>query len=246
MTGRVEGKIALVTAAAQGIGRAIAETLAAEGAKVFATDINGDILADLDGVDGIDTFVLDVLDNDQVAAAAARTGAVDVLVNCAGFVHHGTIQDCDEAAYDFSMDLNCKGAYRMIRAYLPGMLERGGGSIVNIASVASNISGIPNRFVYGVSKAALIGLSKSVARDYVTQGIRCNTICPGTVQSPSLEERINALPDPVEGRKAFIARQPMGRLGKPSEIAAAALYLASDESQFTTGLDLVIDGGLTL
>ncbi|MDH5356252.1 MAG: SDR family oxidoreductase [Gammaproteobacteria bacterium] len=233
----------MVTAAAQGIGRAIAEMFAREGAKVFATDINAEHLASLEGVE---TFLLDVLDPEASKAAAEKTGAVDILVNCSGFVHAGSILDCEDEDFDFSTDLNVKAAFRMIRAYLPGMLENNNGSIVNIASVASSIAGVPNRFIYGATKAGLIGLTKSVAKDYVARGVRCNAICPGTVQSPSLDERINALPDPVQGRKDFIARQPMGRLGTPDEIAYLAVYLASDESAFTTGDAIVIDGGMTL
>ena len=246
MTGRLEGKKAIVTAAAQGIGRAIAVAFAAEGAKVVATDINADKLAELDSVAGISTLVLDATDTNGVNAAAKNIGTVDVLANCTGFVHHGTILECDEKDFDFSMDLNVKAAYRMIRAFLPAMLAAGGGSIVNMASVASNIAGVPNRFIYGASKAGLIGLTKSVAKDFVTKGIRCNAICPGTVQSPSLDERINALADPVQAKKDFINRQPMGRLGKAEEIAAIAVHLASDESGFTTGIEYIVDGAMTL
>ncbi|MCK5444562.1 MAG: SDR family oxidoreductase [Rhodospirillaceae bacterium] len=246
MAGRLEGKKAIVTAAAQGIGRAIAEAFVREGATVTATDINAEKLAELDGVAGITTVTLDATDANAIKTVAAKVGVVDILVNCTGFVHHGTILECDEAAYDFSMELNAKAAYRMINAFLPGMVENGGGSIVNMASVASNIAGVPNRFIYTASKAALIGLTKSVAKDYVDKGVRCNAICPGTVQSPSLDDRINALPDPVQGRKDFIARQPMGRLGKAEEIAAIAVHLASDESGFTTGIEYIVDGGMTL
>ena len=246
MTGRLQGKKALVTAAAQGIGRAIAEKFAAEGASVLATDINMDVLSELDGVANVTTARLDVTDAENVKAVAAQAGALDALVNCAGFVHHGTILECDEADYDFSFDINVRGAYRMIRATLPGMLESGGGSIVNISSVASSIAGVPNRFVYGTTKAAVLGLTKSVAKDFVEKGVRCNAICPGTVDTPSLMDRINAFDDPVAARKAFIARQPMGRLGTAEEIAALALYLASDESGFVTGEWVVIDGGMTV
>lgn len=243
MSGRLQGKTAIVTAAAQGIGRAIAEMYAKEGAKVFATDINAEKLAELKGVE---TFVLDVLDPAAIKAAVAKTGPVDILANCSGFVHAGGILECEDDDFDFSTDLNVKASFRMIRAFLPGMLENGGGSIVNIASVASSIAGVPNRFIYSATKAGLIGLTKSVAKDYVSKGVRCNAICPGTVQSPSLDDRINALADPVQARKDFIARQPMGRLGTPEEIAYLAVYLASDESAFTTGDAIIIDGGMTL
>lgn len=246
MNDRLHGKTALVTAAAQGIGRATAERFAAEGAHVWATDINLAKLAELEGRDGIRTRHLDVTDGAAIAQTAIATGPIDVLVNCAGFVHAGTILDCDEQAYDFSFDLNVRSAYRMIRAFLPGMLKQDGGTIVNMASVASSISGVPNRFAYGATKAALIGLTKSVAADFISRGIRCNAVCPGTVQSPSLDERINALPEPEEARKAFIARQPMGRIGKTEEIAALCVYLASDESAYVTGQQFIIDGGMTL
>ncbi|MDH5189091.1 MAG: SDR family oxidoreductase, partial [Rhodospirillaceae bacterium] len=231
-----------VTAAAQGIGRAIAEMFVQQGAKVYATDINAEKLAEIEGVEA---FVLDVLDPNAIKAAAEKTGPVDILANCSGFVHAGGILECEEDDFDFSTDLNVKASYRMIRAFLPGMLA-GGGSIINIASVASSIAGVPNRFIYGATKAGLIGLTKSVAKDFVAKGVRCNAICPGTVQSPSLDERINALPDPVQGRKDFISRQPMGRLGTADEIAYLAVYLASDESAFTTGDAIIIDGGMTL
>ena len=246
MNGRLHGKKALVTAAAQGIGRATAERFAAEGAQVWATDVNLDKLGELNGLDGITTLGLDVTDASAISRATSELGPIDVLVNCAGFVHAGTILDCDEQAYDFSFDLNVRSAYRMIRAFLPGMLEQGGGTIVNMSSVASSISGVPNRFIYGTTKAALIGLTKSVAADFVARGIRCNAVCPGTVQSPSLDQRINALPDPDEARKAFISRQPMGRLGKTEEIAALCVYLASDEAAYVTGQQFIIDGGMTL
>jgi 2-keto-3-deoxy-L-fuconate dehydrogenase len=246
MTGRLSGKTALITAAGQGIGRASAEAFAAEGAHVIATDINDATLAELGEISGITARKLNVLDADAIAAAAAEIGAVDVLFNCAGFVHHGTVLECDEDAFEFSMGLNVKAMYRMIRAFLPAMLAAGGGSIINMASVSSNLKGIPNRFVYGTSKAAVIGLTKSVAADYIRQGIRCNAICPGTVQSPSLDDRINAFDDPVQARKDFIARQPLGRLGTADEIAAMALYLAGDESAYTTGQAMIVDGGITL
>ena len=244
MSGRLNGKKILVTAAAQGIGRAIAERFAAEEATVVATDINTEVLGTLKAAN-LTTRRLDVLDLAAVAAAEKEIGAIDVLVNCAGFVHHGTILDCEEKDFDFSTNLNVRAAYRTIRAFLPGMLARKSGTIVNIASIASSVIGVPNRFIYGTTKAGLIGLSKAVAVDFVTQGIRCNAICPGTVETPSLEQRMAARGDVEEARKAFIARQPMGRLGKAEEIAALALYLASDESAFVTGQEFVIDGGWT-
>ncbi len=246
MTGRLAGKKALVTAAAQGIGRATAEMFAAEGAELWATDINMEKLSELEGTPNVTVCKLDVTDTGDIAAITAEAGPLDALVNCTGFVHHGTILDCDEEAYDFAFDINVRGAYRMIRACLPAMIESGGGSIVNIASVASSIAGVPQRFAYGTTKAAVIGLTKSVAKDFIDKGIRCNAICPGTVDTPSLQDRINAFPDPVEARKAFIARQPMGRLGTAREVAYLALYLASDESAFTTGDQFIIDGGMVL
>jgi len=246
MADRLTGKRALVTAAAQGIGRATAEAFAAEGAQVIATDAHEDNLAQLNGVSGISIRRLDVTDADSVVATAAEVGAVDVLFNCAGFVHHGSVLDCGESDWDFSFDLNVKSMYFTIRAFLPAMLDAGGGSIINMSSVASSIKGIAQRCVYGASKAAVIGLSKSVAADYIDRGIRCNAICPGTVESPSLQARINAFDDPIEARRAFIARQPLGRLGSAEEIAAMAVYLASDESAFTTGTTMVVDGGVTL
>jgi 2-keto-3-deoxy-L-fuconate dehydrogenase len=246
MAQRLIGKRALVTAAAQGIGRATAQLFAAEGAQVFAADINADKLAELAQVPGIATRLLDVTDADAVRAAAADVGALDVLFNCAGFVHHGSILDCEEFNWDFSFELNVKSMYYTIRTFLPAMLESGGGSIINMSSVASSIKGIVNRCVYGASKAAVIGLTKSVAADYISRGIRCNAICPGTVESPSLQARIDAFDDPVEARRAFIARQPLGRLGTAEEIAAMAVYLASDESAFTTGTTMIVDGGVTL
>jgi 2-keto-3-deoxy-L-fuconate dehydrogenase len=247
MAGRLAGKVAVLTAAAAGIGRATAEAFAAEGAKVIATDLN------LDGLKGLagEPRQLDVRSSEAVAALAREVGPIDVLFNCAGFVHHGTILDCAEADWDFSFDLNVKSMHRTIRAFLPGMLEKRGGSIINIASAASSVRGIPNRYLYGASKAAVIGLTKAVAADFIRRGIRCNAICPGTVESPSLEQRIAALSQQsgqsVEAvRKAFIDRQPMGRIGKPEEVAALAVYLASDESAFTTGRTHIIDGGFAL
>jgi len=246
MADRLTGKRALVTAAAQGIGRATAEAFAAEGAHVIATDVHEDKLAKLDGISGISTRRLDVTDADSAIATATDIGAVDILFNCAGFVHHGSVLDCGESDWDFSFDLNVKSMYFTIRAFLPAMLDAGGGSIINMSSVASSIKGIAQRCVYGASKAAVIGLTKSVAADYIHRGIRCNAICPGTVESPSLQARIDAFDDPVEARRAFIARQPLGRLGTAEEIAAMAVYLASDESAFTTGTNMVVDGGVTL
>lgn len=238
----------MVTAAGQGIGRATALAFAREGARVVASDVNGRALATLkDEAPGIEVRYLDVRDSIAVDAFAAETGAgfgpADILFNCAGFVHHGTILDCTEANWDFSLDLNVTSMYRTCRAFLPAMLDAGRGSIVNISSAASSVKGAPDRFVYGTTKAAVIGLTKAIAADFVGRGIRCNAICPGTVQTPSLDERIAARGDAEQARAAFIARQPMGRLGRPEEIAALAVYLASDESAFTTGQIHVIDGG---
>jgi 2-keto-3-deoxy-L-fuconate dehydrogenase len=243
MTKRLEGKRAVVTAAAQGIGRAAAELFASEAADVVATDIDEVNLAKVAGCGH--RHRLDVTDAAAIEAFAAEVGGVDVLFNCAGYVHHGTILDCTEAEWAFAMDLNVRAMYRLTRALLPAMLERGGGSIVNMSSVASSVKGVPNRFVYGTSKAAVIGLTKAVAMDFVARGIRCNAICPGTVETPSLEQRMRAQGDYAAARQAFVARQPMGRLGMPSEIAHLALYLASDESGYTTGGVHVIDGGMT-
>ena len=248
MTNRLAGKIALVTAAGQGIGRATAEAFAREGAKVVATDINEGALADLAGIPGITAKPLDVTDRLAVTALASEIGAVNVLFNGAGYVHAGTILECDDAAWDFSFDLNVRSMYRLIRATLPGMLARGQGSIINVSSAASSIKGVPNRFVYTATKAAVIGMTKSIAADFITRGIRCNAICPGTIESPSLRQRI-AEQAKASGQTlaqveaAFVARQPMGRLGRTDEIALLAVYLASDESAFTTGTLQVIDGG---
>jgi 2-keto-3-deoxy-L-fuconate dehydrogenase len=235
------GKLALLTASAQGIGRAVAEAFVAEGARVVATDVNEKALASLRGAQ---TRRLDVTDGAAIKALAAELGPVDVLFNCAGYVHAGTVLDCEDKDWDRSFDINVKAMYHLIRATLPGMMAKGGGSILNVASVASSLKGVPNRFAYSASKAAVIGLTKSVAADYVTKGIRCNAICPGTVESPSLEERMKALGGNLEEvRQDFTRRQPMGRMGKPGEIAHLAVYLGSDESAFTTGTTHVIDGG---
>jgi 2-keto-3-deoxy-L-fuconate dehydrogenase len=243
MTGRLAGKTALITAAGQGIGRASAELFRAEGATVIATDRDQKLLADLEGCR---TQQLDVTDKAAIEATAAELGAVDILFNCAGYVHHGTILECDEAAWAFSNDLNVTAMYRMCKAFLPAMLDNGNGSIVNMASVAGSVKGVVNRFVYGTTKAAVIGLTKAIAADFVGRGIRCNAICPGTVETPSLEDRIRAQGDYDKAKAAFIARQPMGRLGKADEIAWLALYLASDESAYTTGQIHVIDGGMAI
>jgi 2-keto-3-deoxy-L-fuconate dehydrogenase len=240
MSGRLQGKIALVTAAGQGIGRACAELFAAEGARVIATDIDE---AALRAVKGCETRKLDARDGAAIAALADALPPPDVLFNCAGFVHAGTILECGEADWNFSFDLNVKAMYRTIRAFLPGMIAHGGGSIINMASVAGAVTGVPGRFVYSATKAAVAGLTKSVAMDFVAKGIRCNAICPGTVQSPSLDQRLAATGDYNAARAAFIARQPMGRLGKPEEVAQLALYLASDASAYTTGQLHIIDGG---
>ncbi len=247
MSSRLAGKTAFVTAAGQGIGRAIAEAFAREGARVIATDLNESLLATL-ASPSITTRRLDVLDPAAIAAAAKDVGPVNVLVNAAGFVHAGSVLDCTEEEWSFAFDLNVRSQFRTIKAFVPGMLAGGGGSIINVASVAGSLKGAPNRFVYGSTKAAVIGLTKAVAADFITKGVRCNAICPGTVESPSLRDRIAAQAkasgqtlEQVEA--AFIARQPMGRLGRVEEIAALAVYLASDESSFTTGTAQVIDGG---
>ena len=247
MTARLKNKRTLITAAGQGIGLATALAFANEGAEVVATDINPDTLNSLSNeIPQIETRLLDVTKPEEIQQAAEETGPIDVLFNCAGFVHHGTILDCEENDWEFSFNLNVRSMYRMIRAFLPAMLEAGGGNIINMSSVASSVMGLPNRFVYGASKAAVIGLTKSVAKDYIKQGIRCNAICPGTVESPSLHERIKAQGGNLEEvRAAFIARQPIGRIGTPEEIAAIALYLASDESAYTTGVAFSIDGGMS-
>ena len=237
----LQGKTALITAAAQGIGRSSAEALARAGARVFATDINDAKLAELKGVDGIETRKLDVLDSKNIEATVTDIGKIDILFNCAGFVHNGTVLDCTDKELDFAYDLNVKAMVRTIRAVLPGMLARGDGAIINMSSVASSIKGAPSRFVYGMTKAAVIGLTKSVAADYVSRGIRCNAICPGTVETPSLDDRLRAQGDYEKARAAFVARQPIGRVGKPEEIADLVVYLAG--ATFTTGQIHIIDGG---
>lgn len=245
MTRRLQDKRALVTAAAQGIGEAIARSFAAAGADVLATDVNAAKLGELAGVEGLRTAELDVLDTAAIAALVDAEGPFDVLVNCAGMVHHGSVLDCSEDDWQRSLDLNITSMYRTCRAVLPGMLTLGGGSIVNISSICAH-KGLPNRLAYSATKAAVDGFSKALAADFVGQGVRCNTVRPGTVQTPSLNERINAFDDPVAARRAFIERQPMGRVGEPSEIAAIALYLASDESVFTTGALFNVDGGMSI
>lgn len=251
MTGRLEGKTAFCTASGAGIGRACAIAFAKQGANVIASDID---LAKLKGLrdEGVaETHIIDVRNTKSVEDAARKIGNVDILFNAAGFVHHGSILECSEADWDFSFDLNVKSMHRTIRAFLPGMLDKGGGSIVNIASIAGSMKGFPARYAYGATKAAVIGLTKAVAADFITRGVRCNCICPGTVQSPSLDERISALARKLGtgedvARRMFVDRQPMGRLGTASEIAAIAVHLASDEAAFTTGQAFVVDGGATL
>ena len=244
MAGRLSGKRALLTAAAQGIGAATVRAFASEGALVIATDVDAGRLAAHAGIAGIETRVLDVTRGADVEAAAAEIGAVDVLFNCAGYVHAGTLLECEEKSWDFSFDLNVKSMYRMLRAFLPPMIAAGGGSVINMSSVASSIRGLPDRCAYATTKAAVIGLTKSVAVDFAARGIRCNAICPGTVDTPSLRERIRALPDPDRALERFVARQPLGRLGRPEEVALLAVYLASDESSFTTGAVISVDGGV--
>lgn len=243
MTARLLGKTAIVTAAGQGMGHAAVLAFAREGASVIATDIDEGKLASLAAVEGVTVRRLDVLKPEEIKAFAAEVPAPDVLFNCAGFVHNGAILECDEDAFDFSVNLNVRAMYRMIRAFLPGMIGRGGASIVNMASVASTVIAAPNRFIYGTTKAAVIGLTKSVALDYEAKGIRANAICPGTIDSPSLHDRMRALGDYDQARAAFVARQPMGRLGTAEEVANLVVYLASDESAFMTGNAIVIDGG---
>jgi 2-dehydro-3-deoxy-L-fuconate 4-dehydrogenase len=245
---RLKGKKALVTAAGQGIGRAIAEAFLAEGAEVIATDLD---VAKVKGLKGADARKLDVRSTPEVEALAKAVGPIDVLVNCAGYVHQGTVLDCLESDWDFSFDLNVKSMHRTIRAFIPGMLEQGQGSIINISSVVSSVKAVPNRYVYGTTKAAVIGLTKAVAADYIKKGIRANAVCPGTIQSPSLDERIAALVKQTgkseqQIRQDFVDRQPIGRLGTAAEIAALVVYLASDESAYTTGAVHMVDGGFSL
>ncbi|SCK37959.1 2-keto-3-deoxy-L-fuconate dehydrogenase [Variovorax sp. HW608] len=243
---RLQGKTALVTAAGQGIGHASALALAAEGAQVWATDVNEKLLERYAGIANIHATRLDVLDKDAIAAFVKGIPALDVLFNCAGVVHNGAALQASDEDLDFAFHLNVRAQFRLIKAVLPGMLAKGQGSIINMASVCSSIKGLPNRCVYGTTKAAVIGLTKSIAADYVAQGVRCNAVCPGTVDTPSLTDRINANADPVEARKAFIARQPMGRLAQAEEIAPLVVFLASDESQFVTGQAYAVDGGITI
>jgi 2-keto-3-deoxy-L-fuconate dehydrogenase len=246
MSGRLAGKIAFITAAGQGMGKATAIAFAREGAKVWATDLKPGPLSELAGVPGITTRQLDATDEQAIGKLAAEVGPVDVLLNCAGYVHHGDLLACTPKDWDFSMNVNVRSMYLVARAFVPGMLAKGGGSIVNVASVASNIKGVPNRLVYGASKAAVIGLTKAIAADYVRQGIRCNAVCPGTIDTPSLADRINAFSDPVQARKDFIARQPMGRLGTVDDMVPLFVYLASDESSFASGTTFTVDGGMTI
>jgi 2-keto-3-deoxy-L-fuconate dehydrogenase len=247
MQGRLEGKTAIVTAAGAGIGRAVALAFAREGARTIATDINGEALKTLAAeTTGIQTQVLNMLDAEAIASFAASQTGVSVLFNCAGIVHDGSILTCTEEDWTLAFDLNVRSMFRLTKALLPGMIESGGGSIVNIASVAGSVKGIPSRFAYGCTKAAVIGLTKSIAIDFISQGIRCNAICPGTIDTPSLSDRMRASGDEAKARAAFTARQPLGRLGRPEEIAELAVYLASDAAAFTTGAIHLIDGGLTI
>ncbi len=243
---RLVGKTAFITAAGQGIGRAAALAFAREGAKVWATDMNARSVGVLEGKDGIRSRALDVTDETAINKAASEVGDVDVLFNCAGVVHHGSILDASVKDWDQAFAVNVKSMFLVARAFIPGMLKKGRGSIINMASVASSVRGLPNRFVYGASKAAVIGLTKSIAADFVAKGIRCNAICPGTVDTPSLQGRINAFADPVQARKDFVARQPMGRLGTVDDITGILVFLASDESLFATGNAYSVDGGMTI
>jgi len=246
VAGRLEGKVVFITAAGQGMGRAAAETFAREGATVWATDLHPRPLDEIDGRDGIRTRMLDATDQAGVARLAKEVGEIDVLFNCAGIVQHGTVLEATAQDWDLGFNVNVKSMFLVTQAFLPGMLRKGGGSIINMASIASSIRGLPNRFIYGATKAAVIGLTKAIAADFVRKGIRCNAIAPGTVDTPSLQGRIDAQPDPVQARKDFIARQPMGRLGTVDDIMGILVYLASDESLFATGNVYSIDGGMTI
>lgn len=247
LSGRLAGKVSIITGAGQGIGRATALAFAAAGSTVWAVDRNPESLATLhDEQSVMKTRVLDVTDGPGISRLAEEVGPIDILFNCAGYVHAGSILDCSESDWDVAMDVNVKSMFLMTQAFLPGMITNGAGSIINMASVVSSVSGVPGRFAYGTSKAAVIGLTKAVAADFIDTGIRCNAIAPGTVDTPSLGERLAVYPDPDAARAQFIARQPMGRFGTPEEIAALAVYLASDEAAFTTGSVLVVDGGMSL
>ena len=246
MAGRLEGKTAFITAAGQGMGRAAAIAFARQGARVWASDMNAKSVGELEGKDGIKARQLDVTDEAAIAKLAREVGEIDVLFNCAGIVHHGSILDASVKDWDQAFAVNVKSMFLVSKAFIPGMLKKGRGSIINMASVASSLKGLPNRFVYGASKAAVIGLTKAIAADYVAKGIRCNAICPGTVDTPSLQGRINAFADPVQARKDFVARQPMGRLGTVDDIMGILIFLASDESLFATGNAYSIDGGMTI
>ena len=246
MAGRLAGKTAFITAAGQGMGQAAALAFAREGARVWATDINAAALKAVDGKEGIRTGALDVTDEQAIQKTSKDVGDIDILFNCAGIVHHGSILDASVRDWDQAFAVNVRSMFLVSRAFLPGMLKKGRGSIINMASVASSIRGLPNRCVYGASKAAVIGLTKSIAADYVGKGIRCNAVCPGTVDTPSLQQRINAFADPVQARKDFVARQPMGRLGTVDDITGLLVFLASDESLFATGNAYSIDGGMTI
>ncbi|MGE5151183.1 MAG: SDR family oxidoreductase [Rhodospirillaceae bacterium] len=246
MAGRLAGKSAFITAAGQGMGQAAALAFAREGARVWATDLNGSALKAIEGKDGIRTRVLDVTNEEAIKAVSQEVGDIDILFNCAGIVHHGSILDATAKDWDQAFSVNVRSMFLVSKAFLPGMLKKGRGSIINMASVASSIRGLPNRCVYGASKAAVIGLTKSIAADTVGKGIRCNAICPGTVDTPSLQGRINAFADPVQARKDFVARQPMGRLGTVDDITGILVFLASDESLFATGNAYSIDGGMTI
>jgi 2-keto-3-deoxy-L-fuconate dehydrogenase len=246
MAGRLAGKTAFITAAGQGMGRAAALAFAREGAKVWASDMNAKTVGELDGKDGIRARALDVTSENEIGKIASEVGDIDVLFNCAGIVHHGSILDASVKDWDQAFAVNVKSMFLVSKAFIPGMLKKGRGSIINMASVASSLKGLPNRFVSGASKAAVIGLTKAIAADYVAKGIRCNAICPGTVDTPSLQGRINAFADPVQARKDFVARQPMGRLGTVDDIMGILIFLASDESLFATGNAYSIDGGMTI